>query len=119
MTDQRSPSPPDRIVYWHRDLPPVDAEPVGEHVVEAASRRVAGTLSRRDELWQICYRDLMAKTEDRLAQETRRLGGDCAHVFDEWVDTRRDDAAGEAWLRGRFKYVLYRRAGRTPPAPRT
>ena len=40
-----------QIVYWHRDLPPLDAELVAEHTVEATSGRVAGTLKHRDELW--------------------------------------------------------------------
>jgi hypothetical protein len=29
-------------------------------------------------------------------------------VLDEHVDSRHDDVTGEAWLRGRFTYVLYR-----------
>jgi hypothetical protein len=36
-----------QIVYWHRELPPYNAEPMGEHVIEAASRRVPGTLAHR------------------------------------------------------------------------
>ena len=39
-----------RIIYWHRELPPLDAEAMGEHVVEVASGRVPGTLAHRDEL---------------------------------------------------------------------
>ena len=39
------------IVYWHRDLSPLDAELVAEHTVEANSSRVAGTLAHRDELF--------------------------------------------------------------------
>jgi hypothetical protein len=95
-------------VYWHRDLPPLRADAIGEHVVEAVSSRVPGTISHRDELWNQCYAELMAATQDRLAEEIERLGGDCAHVVREAVDTRRDDARGEMWLRGRFTYVLYR-----------
>jgi hypothetical protein len=38
-------------VYWHRELPPIDAEIIAEHVVEANSSRVLGTLAHRDELW--------------------------------------------------------------------
>ena len=34
-----------KIVYWHRELPPLDAEPLGEHTVEANSMRVAGSLA--------------------------------------------------------------------------
>jgi hypothetical protein len=104
-----------KIVYWHRELPPLDAEIVAEHTVEAASARVPGTIAHRDELWNGCYADLMARTNARLEQEVARLGGDYAHVFVEAIDTRRNDATGESWLRGRFSYVLYRR----PPAPDT
>jgi hypothetical protein len=98
-----------KIVFWHRDLPPVSAELMSEHVVEATSSRVRGTTARRDELWDRCYDELMANAQLRLSQEVARLGGDYAHVLDESVDTRRDDATGEAWLHGRFTYALYRR----------
>ena len=98
-----------KIVYWHRELPPLDAELIAEHTVEASSSRVAGTLSHRDELWGRCYEELMANTQTRLAQEVSRLGGHYAHVLDEAIDIRHDDAVGEAWLHGRFAYMLYRR----------
>jgi len=98
-----------QVAYWHRELPPLDAEVIGEFVVEASSTRVPGTIAHRDDLWRICYDDLMARTGTRLQQEVSRLGGHYAHVFDETIDTRRDEATGEAWLRGRFAYVLYRR----------
>jgi hypothetical protein len=97
------------IVYWHRQLPPIDAEMLGEHVLEATSGRVQGSLAHRDELWDRCYQELIANTEGRFAQEVARLGGHYAHVLDESIHTRRDDVAGEAWLHGRFMYVLYRR----------
>ena len=96
------------IVFWHRELPPLQAEPIGEHTVEAVSERVPGTLAHRDEIWDQCYADLMARTHTRLDQEIARLGGDFAHVLHESIDSRRDDVRGEAWLRGRFTYVLYR-----------
>jgi hypothetical protein len=99
----------EKAVYWHRELPPLDAEIIGEHTLEATSGRVPGTLSHRDDLWDRCYRELMANTHARLAQEIARLGGDCAHIHDEAIDTKRDDASGEAWLHGRFTYVLYSR----------
>jgi hypothetical protein len=95
-------------VYWHRELPPLRADVIGEHVVEAVSSRVLGTLAHRDELWDRCYAELMDAAQARLTQEIARLGGDCAHVLREAVDTRHDDASGEMWLRGRFTYVLYR-----------
>jgi hypothetical protein len=101
--------PEPKTVYWHRDLPPLDAELVADHTVEASSSRVAGTIAHRDELWDQCYRDLMARAEDRLVQEVARLGGHFAHVHDEAIEPKHDDAAGEAWLRGRFSYMLYRR----------
>jgi hypothetical protein len=102
-----------KIVYWHRELPPIDAELMSEHTLDASSGRVAGTLAHRDELWDRCYGELMANTHARLAQEIRRLGGDYAHVYDESIDTRHDDAAGEAWLRGRFSYMLFRRTSKS------
>jgi len=99
-----------QAVYWHRELPPLSADPIGEHVLEAASFRVPGTIAHHDDLWRTCYDDLMRQANVRLEQEVARLGGDCAHVVDEIIETRRDDVKGEAWLRGRFDYVLYRRA---------
>ena len=88
--------------------PTLGANIMGEHVLEATSGRVQGTLAHRDELWDRCYRDLLANTRERFTQEINRLGGRYAHVLDEHVDSRHDDVAGEAWLRGRFTYVLYR-----------
>lgn len=96
------------IIYWHRELPPVDSDAVGEHVVEAASERVPCTLAHRDELWKQCYENLMAQARIRLEQEVRRLGGRYAHVLSESVDSKHDPVAGEAWLHGRFRYMLYR-----------
>ena len=102
----------DKIVFWHRELPPLQAEVMAEHTLEATSGRVAGTISHRDELWDRCYQELLANAHSRLAQEISRLGGDYAHVHDESIDSRHDDAAGEAWLHGRFSYMLYRRSSR-------
>lgn len=99
-----------RIIYWHRELPPFDAEAMEEHIVEATSGRVPGTLAHRDELWNRCYEDLMAQVRIRLEQEVARLGGNYAHVLNESVDSKHDDVSGEAWLHGRFTYVLYRQA---------
>jgi hypothetical protein len=99
-----------KTVFWHRELPPLDAEAMGEHTVEATSLHVPGTLSHRDELWDRCYEDLMATVQGRFDQEIARLGGHFAHVLRESIEPRRDDAKGEAWLRGRFTYVLYRLA---------
>jgi hypothetical protein len=51
----------------------------------------------------------MAATRSRLEQEIARLGGSYAHVLNESIDSRHDDATGEAWLHGRFSYVLSRK----------
>ena len=97
-----------KTLYWHRELPPPSAEVVGEHTVEATSGRVPGTISHRDEIWDRCYEDLMTQARQRLEQEIARLGGHYAHIIDESIDPRRDDSRGEAWLHGRFTYVLFR-----------
>jgi hypothetical protein len=98
-----------KVVYWHRELPPPNAEFLGEHTVEASSGRVPGTLVHRDELWDRCYEDLMTQTRIRLEQEVARLGGHYAHILDETVNSRHDPVSGEAWLHGCFRYSLYRR----------
>jgi len=97
-----------QIVYWHRDLPPLRAEVIADHSVEANSTRVPGTIAYRDELWNRCYRELMATAESRVVQEIARLGGDVAHVFAEEIDPKHDAATDEAWLHGRFGYMMYR-----------
>ena len=109
MTTGRMGEMSETIVYWHRELPPLDADPIGERVLEAISCRVPGTIAHRDDLWLVCYEDLMRQARVRLEQEVARLGGHYAHVTHEVVDSRHDPATGEAWLRGRFDYVLYRR----------
>src|ERR1022692_3303593 len=98
-----------KILYWHRELPPSDAEAMGEHIVEAMSQRLPNTLVHRDELWDRCHEDLIAHASMRIEQEVRRLGGDYAHVLDESIDARRDEVTGETWLHGRFTYMLYSR----------
>ena len=98
-----------KVAYWHRELPPVEADPVAEHTIEAESRRVAGSFAHRDKVWDSCHAELMANAETRLMQEVSRLGGDYAHVHDEVVEPKHDDASGQVWLHGRFHYVLYRR----------
>jgi len=97
-----------KIIYWHRDLPPLQAEAIGEHALEASSGRIPATIAHREELWARGEDELMAHTRERLEQEVGRLGGRYAHVLNEAIDTRRDDVTGEAWLHGRFVYMLYR-----------
>jgi hypothetical protein len=96
------------LVHWHSELPPIAAEQRGEHVVEATSARVQGT--QRSDLRDRCYDDLMARFDERLRQELARLGGHYAHVLEESIDSRRDDATGEAGLYARVRYTLLRRA---------
>lgn len=97
-----------KVVYWHRELPPRDAEPIGSHTIEATSDRVPGTLARRDDIWDRCYHQLMDRAALRLGQEIVRLGGDSAHVRGETLEPWRDDRTGEAWIYGRFDYERYR-----------
>jgi hypothetical protein len=104
-----------KVVYWHRELPPLDADLVAEHTVDANSSRVPGTIAHRDELWDQCYRELMAIAERRMEQEIARFGGDFAHVHDEAINPKHDDTSGEAWLHGRFSYMLYRRPQASSP----
>ena len=121
LNDLRASSVADRKnVYWHRELPPLDAEPLGEHTVEADSMRVVGDLAHRDDLWDQCYRDLMAQAHVRLGQEVHRLGGDYAHVLDETIGSKHDYHSGEVWLHGRITYLLLRRpAPARPSSPGT
>ena len=107
VNDSREPET--KVVYWHRDLPPLEAQSVAEHTVEANSLRVRGTLEHRNELWEQCYADLMTQLDDRLRQEVARLGGHFAHVLDEAIESRRNDVTGEVWLHGRVTYSLLRR----------
>jgi hypothetical protein len=81
-------------VYWHRELPPLDSELMGEYELEATTGRITGAPCRATDLWDRVYGELMANTETRLQQEIARLGGDCAHVLHESVHSRRDDAVG-------------------------
>ena len=81
---------------------------MAEHTVEANSSRIAGTLAHRDDLWDRCYRELMANAHSRIINEIARLEGSYAHVLSQSIGAKHDDAAAEAWLHGTFTYVLYR-----------
>ncbi len=99
----------DKMIFWHCELPPLNAELMSEHTIEAISGRVAGTISHRDELWGRCYEELMGNAHVRLEQEVTRLGGRYAHVHDESIDVRHDNASSETWLHGTFSCMLYNR----------
>ena len=107
--ERASDDPSSRFVYWHRDLPPLASEIIDEHVLEAKSDRVSGSIEHDGELWDRCHAVLLEHATARLAQEVARLGGHYAHVLDEHIDSKRDDLTNESWLHGRFSYVLYRR----------
>jgi hypothetical protein len=96
------------VVYWHRELPPFDAEPLGEYAVEATSSRVPDTIAGREGLWTRGKDELMTEAKRRLAGEVQRLRGRYAHVVGEAIEPHHDSVTGEAWLGGRFTYVLYR-----------
>ena len=102
-----------KVIYWHRELPPLDAEVIGEHTLEATSMHVPGTLAHRDELWDECYASLMANVSKRLEEEVSRLGGNYAHVLTESVDSKRNDVTNEAWLHGSFGYVVCRQTAKS------
>jgi hypothetical protein len=104
-----------KTIFWHRELPPRDADVMGDHTIEATSARVAGALRQHDALWDSCYHQLMDRAVVRLEQEMLRLGGDYAHVLSEEIEPRHDDRTGEAWMYGRFDYALFRR--RSPARP--
>ncbi len=97
-----------KIVFWHRELPPLAAEPLDEHIVEASSARVSSALAHRDELWLQCHADLIEQASRRLTQEVGRLGGRYAHILSESIDAHHDEITDQAWLQGRFTYMLYR-----------
>jgi hypothetical protein len=99
---------PAQIVFWHRELPPLDAEPIGEHTVEANSPHVQDTLAHRNELWEECRLGLVAAATRRIDQEVARLGGRFAHVLDERIQVKRDAVQSDAWMHGRYTYMLYR-----------
>jgi hypothetical protein len=101
---------PQTLVYWHSELPPLDAELMSEHTAEAMSGRVPHTLAHRDEVWERCYEDLMVQARNRLEQEIARLGGNYAHILDEHVESKYDAVTDESWLQGRFRYMLYRQS---------
>lgn len=100
------------MIYTRREYPPLSAEVFGADTIEVTSRRVQGGLSHRDDAWVLCYEDLIDRLRTRLEQEVVRRDGDYAHVRDEVIEVRHDEGKGEAWLYGRFQYVLYREPAR-------
>jgi hypothetical protein len=96
------------VIYWRRELPPLSEQIEGEHEIEAESPHIHFDVGRRETMWGISYGPLMAEAERRMIQEVLRMGGSCAHVLEEVVTAKIDDASSIFWLRGRFRYVMYR-----------
>lgn len=96
-----------KIVYWRRELPPMSEQLEGEHEITATSDRVRTTWSEREVSWARCHDSLAAHAQDRITQEVRRLGGTCAHVLEEVVTSRRDDATEEFWLVGTYRFTMF------------
>ena len=48
------------------------------------------------------------QSHSRQADSLDSVRGRFARVIDESIVSRHDDASGEAWLHGRFTYMLYR-----------
>ena len=66
LNDLQAPSVVDgKIVYWHRELPPLDAEPIGEHPADANSMRMVGSLAHRGDL-SVSYTHLTLPTTSRV-----------------------------------------------------
>ena len=96
-----------QVVYWRRDLAPLSERIEGEHEVEAESPHLHYDTGNRQVMWGTCYPLLHAVAEERIRQEVVRLGGSCAHVTDEHITAKTDDAASTFWLRGRFSFVMF------------
>lgn len=105
------------VVFWHRDLPPLDDEPVGEHEIVARSRATPFRYADRDALWHEVYPSLMEEATRRITAEVARLGGSSAHVIDEDISSSVDNQTNEYRLTGTFRFVLYQR-GTVAPNPR-
>jgi hypothetical protein len=105
-----------QIVYWRRDLPPLSEQIEGEHEIEAESSQVHYDFGRRETMWATCYEVLQEQAAERIRQEVLRLGGTCAHVVDEAITAKTNDAEALFSLRGRFRFVMYVHAG-TAHAP--
>ena len=99
-------------IYWHHELPPLEHDPVSEHVVQARSDVVPYRPGHLDDLNEACLASLRNAAAHRLEQELDRLGGDSAHVTDEEIEAKHDEASATFSLQGTYTYVLYRAPAR-------
>ena len=108
-----------QVVYWRQELPPLSELLEGEHEIEAESAHVHYDFGDRQAMWRECYGLLATVAEERVRQEISRLGGSCAHIIEEQITARTDDGSALFWLRGRFRFLMYRHpggaAGSQPP----
>ena len=95
-------------IYWHHDLPPLAHDPVSEHVVQARSDVVPYRPGHLEDLNEACLASLRKAAVHRLEQELDRLGGSSAHVTDEEIEAKHDEATTDFSLQGTYTYVLYR-----------
>ena len=65
---------PQKRIFWHADLPPLEAELVDEYRVIARSERIEYRFDRRTELWHRCVDSLRENLEHRIGQELDRMG---------------------------------------------
>ena len=96
-----------QVVYWRQDLPPLSEQLEGEHEIDAESPHVHYSFGDREAMWSQCYGLLQKRSEERVKQEVLRLGGSCAHIVEEQITTKTDDAAALSWLHGRFRFLMY------------
>jgi hypothetical protein len=96
-----------KVIYWRNEVPPMHEQIEGEHVVEARSKAVHRSFGDHDDLWGQCYPDLMKTAAQRITDEVTRLGGSCAHVIDEAVNSKVNEGTSEFWLHGRFTFLMY------------
>ena len=95
-------------IFWHRDLPPADAVPGPEAVVEASSPPVPFHWADRASPWAEARPALEAALEARLIQELDRADAAYAHIVDEHFEEHLDSATQTFTLRGRWRYLFYR-----------
>jgi hypothetical protein len=96
----------DNVVYWHRDLPPLDAELMTERTVEATSSRVPGR-SVTGTSYGIAVCTVGLRSHAKPARLPRRVPGS-PHFFSRTGGDRPRQAFGSraqqyrAW-RNRFR----------------
>lgn len=99
--------PPSQRIFWYHELPPLSAQVLDTHVLEAQSDPIPWRFADRETLWAESQPSLDAAVRERLTQELDRLGAAYAHVVDEHIEEHTDPATATFELRGRYDYVAY------------